>query len=128
MPGASGLTFGGAFPVLAVADLNRALRFYVELLGGVEIYRFPPEGEAGFVSLQLSDGSKIGLGADPSTAHRANSALELCVYASDGDAAADHLRAAGVTIVDEPADQPWGERLARVEDPDGNRITLLSRA
>jgi lactoylglutathione lyase len=120
-------TFGGAFPVLVVADLGHALRFYVESLSGVEIYRFPPDGEAGFVSLQLSDGSKIGLGVDHSTAYRANAALELCVYASDCDAAVEHLRAAGVTLVDEPADQPWGERLARVDDPDGNRITLLSR-
>jgi lactoylglutathione lyase len=121
------LTFGGAFAVLVVADLGRAMRFYGELLGATESYRFPPDGEAAYVSLQLADGSKLALGVDPSTAHRANTALELCIYASDCDAAVERLRAGGVTIVDEPADQPWGERMARVEDPDGNRISVLGR-
>lgn len=27
-----------------------------------------------------------------------------------------------------PADQPWGERLARVSDPDGNMVLIASRA
>jgi lactoylglutathione lyase len=121
------LTFGGAFPVLVVADLGRAMRFYGELLGATEIYRFPADGEPAYVSLQLADGSKLALGVDPSTVHRANTALELCIYASDCDAAVERLRDAGVTIVDEPADQPWGERMARVEDPDGNRISVLGR-
>jgi lactoylglutathione lyase len=121
-----GLTFSEAFPVFVVADLDRALGFYCRLLGAVETFRFPPDGDAAYVSLALGEG-KLGLGIDASTAARANAALELCVYASDCDDAVEHLRRAGVTIVDEPADQVWGERLARVEDPDGNRITLLSR-
>jgi lactoylglutathione lyase len=29
-----------------------------------------------------------------------------------------------VTIVEEPADQPWGERVARVLDPDGNAVLI----
>jgi uncharacterized glyoxalase superfamily protein PhnB len=29
-----------------------------------------------------------------------------------------------VTIVEEPADQPWGERVARVVDPDGNLVLI----
>ena len=31
-----------------------------------------------------------------------------------------------MTIIDEPADQDWGERMARVADPDGNRVIVLS--
>ena len=124
----SELTFGGAFPVVVVADADRALRFYVDLLGATEIFRFPPEGDAGFVSMQFPDGTKLGLGVDASMSQGANAALELCIYASDCDAAVERLRAAGVPIVDEPADQPWGERMAHVLDPDGNRISLLGRA
>jgi lactoylglutathione lyase len=30
-------------------------------------------------------------------------------------------------VLEEPADQPWGERLARVADPAGNRLMILSR-
>jgi lactoylglutathione lyase len=36
----------------------------------------------------------------------------------DAAAVAD-LRQAGVRIVAEPIDQPWGERVASIADPDG---------
>ncbi len=39
----------------------------------------------------------------------------------------DRLRGAGVTIVEEPVDQPWGERVARVRDPDGNDVLIGQR-
>jgi len=32
-----------------------------------------------------------------------------------------------VDPVVEPAEQPWGERLAEVADPDGNRVIVASR-
>jgi lactoylglutathione lyase len=31
-------------------------------------------------------------------------------------------------VAAEPADQPWGERMAEVADPDGNRVIVASRA
>jgi lactoylglutathione lyase len=34
------------------------------------------------------------------------------------------LRCAGVPIIVEPVDQPWGERVAYVMDPDGNLVML----
>jgi len=32
------------------------------------------------------------------------------------------LRAAGVTIAEEPVDQPWGDRTATILDPDGHAL------
>jgi lactoylglutathione lyase len=49
------------------------------------------------------------------------------VYAEDCDAAVEHLRTHGVRVLAEPADQPWGERMAEVADPDGNRVIVASR-
>jgi lactoylglutathione lyase len=49
------------------------------------------------------------------------------VYADDCDAAVEHLRGHGVRVLAEPADQPWGERMAEVADPDGNRVIVASR-
>ncbi|MFD0745041.1 VOC family protein [Phytohabitans flavus] len=40
----------------------------------------------------------------------------------------DKLRAAGVKVLAEPTDQPWGERMATVADPDGNRVIIATRA
>ena len=54
--------------------------------------------------------------------------MSLWVYADDCDAAVDRLRKAGVRVTAEPVDQPWGERVARVLDPDGNEIIIGARA
>jgi lactoylglutathione lyase len=31
-------------------------------------------------------------------------------------------------VTEEPADQPWGERVARVLDPDGNEVIVGQKA
>lgn len=46
------------------------------------------------------------------------------MYVDDVDAAVARLRAAQVPIVLEPTEQPWGERVAYVSDPDGNLVML----
>ena len=51
----------------------------------------------------------------------------MWIYAEDCDAAIERLRAAGVAVVVEPADQPWGERMAHVLDPDGNEVMIGAR-
>ncbi|HSJ72959.1 MAG TPA: VOC family protein [Miltoncostaeaceae bacterium] len=116
----------GAFPILTVADLDRSLAFYAGLLGGSVTYRFPEEGDPVFVTLDLGGGS-LGLGEDPGVPPAPGPArVELCAYAEDCDAAVEALRDAGTPVLDEPADQPWGERMARVADPDGNRVLILT--
>jgi lactoylglutathione lyase len=116
------------FPILTTADLGRALSFYRDLLGGTVTYEFEgPDGEPGYVGLDLGS-SHIGIGRDPSLQlPRGRRAMSLWVYADDCDVAIHRMREAGVTIVDEPADQPWGERIARVADPDGNEVIVGAR-
>jgi len=53
--------------------------------------------------------------------------FSLWLYVDDCDATTERLRAAGVTIAQEPEDQPWGERVARVLDPDGNLVLIGQR-
>ena len=36
------------------------------------------------------------------------------------------LRQAGVVVLRDPADMPWGERLGYVADPDGNPVALVA--
>jgi lactoylglutathione lyase len=115
--------FTSAFPILATPDLGRALAFYRDLLDATVTFQFPPEGDPAYVGLDLGS-SHLGIGLDPEVATRDRGRITLWVYAGDCDAAVDRLRLAGVTITEEPADQPWGERIARVEDPDGNRLII----
>jgi lactoylglutathione lyase len=121
--------FSEIFPIVVTADLGRALGFYRDLLGGTVTYQFPGDGdgdEPGYVALDIGS-SHIGVGRDPAVADQPRGRISLWVYADDCDAAVDRLRAGGVVITEEPADQPWGERMARVEDPDGNEVVIGSR-
>ena len=36
------------------------------------------------------------------------------------------LRARGTTLLREPTDMPWGERVAFVTDPEGNVVSLAT--
>jgi lactoylglutathione lyase len=116
-----GTRFHGPFPILQVADVGRALAFYRDLLGFTVTYAFPAEDAPVFASLDLEGGS-LGLGAADGPV--ASGSTAIWVYADDVDAAVAMLRDAGVPVVAEPADQPWGERVASVRDPDGYTVHI----
>ncbi|HEX2221438.1 MAG TPA: glyoxalase superfamily protein [Candidatus Limnocylindria bacterium] len=119
--------FTQIFPIIATPDLARALSFYRDLLGATVAFEFRgPDGEPGYVGLDLGS-SHLGIGRDESLTQGSSERFSLWVYAEDVDAAVALLREAGVTIEEEPVDQPWGERTARVLDPDGNLVHLASR-
>jgi lactoylglutathione lyase len=46
------------------------------------------------------------------------------MYVDEVDRLVEALRADGVEVVREPADMPWGERVAYVTDPEGNPVAL----
>lgn len=125
--------FQEAFPILSVSNIDAALAFYRDQLEFVEIYRFPEHGDPVYVGLELGT-SRLGIGADPSVLSEEGRPIELdrpfdlWIYADDCDVAVDRLRSEGVHVDEEPADQPWGERMARVKDPDGNRVIIAGRA
>lgn len=119
--------------MLSVADLKRALAMYEGVLGGRKIYQFPPEGEPGFVTLAFGE-TEIGLGVlgegvgihgralRPAIGHR----IELCFNVDDVDETVAALAKLGLTVALAPVDQPWGERAAYIEDPDGNLVMLVA--
>ncbi len=121
--------FQSSFPIISTPDMDRALRFYRDVLGGKVTYQYPADGEPGYVAIDIGQ-SHLGLGLDPSVSDGPDrsSRFALWIYADDCDAAVDRLRAGGALIVAEPTDQPWGERVARVHDPDGNLIIIGSAA
>jgi uncharacterized glyoxalase superfamily protein PhnB len=108
----------GAFPMFTVGNLVAATRFY-EQLGFAVNYEFPPDGEPVFVTMERG-AATIGFGAGAAEEER----YGLWVYVDDVDATCARLRAAGAEMVAEPEDQPWGERVARMRDPEGNLVYL----
>ena len=119
--------FTSMFPIITTRDLGAVLGFYRDLLDAKVSYEFPgPDGEPGYVGLELGS-SHLGIGRDPDEAGSPTERFCLWVYADDCDAAVERLRGGGAAIVEEPVDQPWGERVARVLDPDGNLVLVGQR-
>jgi hypothetical protein len=48
----------------------------------------------------------------------------MYVYVDDVDDVVAQLRAEAVRVLKDPADMPWGERIATIADPDGNPVAL----
>jgi lactoylglutathione lyase len=116
--------FTSLFPILTTRDMGAALGFYRDLLGASVTYEFPgPDGRPAYAGLELGS-SHLGIGHDPNLTDGPSARFQLWTYVENCDAAVEQLRAAGVMVVEEPADQPWGERVARVLDPDGNLVLV----
>ncbi len=114
-----------AFPIIATPDLERAVGFYRDLLGGRVGYEFPgPDGKPAYVGVDLGS-SHLGIAlAQAGQASALQRTISLWVYTDDCDALVERLRTAGITITEEPTDQPWGERVARVLDTDQNEVVI----
>jgi lactoylglutathione lyase len=120
--------FNDVFPILVTPDMPRALGFYRDLLEGEVEYQFPPDGDPDYVGMNIG-GGHIGIGRAPGAAAGAGGQrFSLWVYADSCDEAVERLRGGGATVTEEPADQPWGERVARVLDPDGNEVIVGQKA
>jgi lactoylglutathione lyase len=111
------------FAILSVCDVERSASFYEQAFGFERAYRWPPQGdEVDYVYLKR-DGSGLGLTLSDDDRR---GGFELCLYVDDIDAAAEKLRKLGGREVSPPADQPWGERVAYFEDPDGHRLHVTA--
>lgn len=120
---------------LVVRDLDRARRFYGEVLGLHEIPRprsFTFRGcwfrGAGFelhLILEADTTAPAGF-ADPGPAAARGLAHHLAFEVDDLAAAEAHLRAHGVTIVGGPLPRGDGPLQLYVNDPDGNFIEFFT--
>ena len=115
-----------AFAVIYASSVLASEEFYVGL-GFEETSRTPAEGEPGYVSLRRGTAE---LGIVSVEWPRQELGLKVCddgtrfevyIYVDDIEAAAAAHRD---TLVREPRDTPWGERVAYLRDPDGNPVVL----
>lgn len=116
------------FPIISTTDLDRALRFYRDLLGGEVTYEFAPPGGAIVYAAVRIGASSLGIGLDQDDDHsHVHGRISLWIYVDDCDAMVERMGADGAEIMERPVDQPWGERVARVRDPDGNQLYVGAR-
>jgi lactoylglutathione lyase len=124
--------FTSVMPNLYTADIDRAVAFYRDLLGGTQTFRTPADGTPKHVELRLGDVTialtsrdevaKQGL-PEPAPGHP----LELVLGTDSADEAVAILRAAGTPVLVEPSSHFSGHRRAYVADPDGNWIVIASK-
>lgn len=116
-----------AFPAVFARRVSATAAFYERL--GFERHFQLPEDEPAYVGLRrggheiavvASDWPQQQYGAEVGSGVR----FEMFVYVTDVDALVERLRGDGTSILREPADMPWGERVAYVADPDGNPVAL----
>jgi len=107
--------------LLRPADLDRSRRFYRDALG-LAVYReFGPAEDPGVVFF-LGQGLLEVSGSGPGS-----SGGPVMLWLQVRDVRAEHARltAAGVRVLREPVDEPWGLTEMWIEDPDGVRIVLV---
>ena len=108
-------------------DLEASIRFYRDALGFAVVHTFEHEGRivaavvaAGDCRIVLNqDDGKLGW----ERVKGQGFSLQINVAsAADVDSAAARIKAAGGTLLDEPADRPWGARMFQFRDPDGFKL------
>jgi PhnB protein len=112
-------------PYMIFAGCVKAMEFYAKAFGAREVMCMKsPEGVVGHAEMQLGDSIIMMADEHPqieaySATHYGGSPITLMFYTEDCDAMYARALAAGAKSVREPADQPYGDRMAGVLDPFG---------
>jgi len=110
-------------PYLLYEDAARALDFLSRAFGFEEKRRITtPDGHVGHAEMRFGDGEiHLGQPEQPSSPRSyGGTPVLLYVYVEAVDEHCSRARAAGAEIVDEPADQEYGERRYHCRDPEGH--------
>lgn len=119
------------YSILYVDDVKATLDFY-EKAFGFKIGFLHEGGDygeliTGETKLAFSAKSLMrGLGKTPGDATVKAPVFELAFETDDVDGDFAKALATGATEVSEPTDQPWGQRISYVSDPNGFMIEICS--
>jgi PhnB protein len=120
-------------PYLVVKDAPRAIAFYVQAFGAIEIFRLTePSGKVGHAELDIG-ASRLMLADEypdfgalsPLTVGGTPVALHL--YVADVDRTVQQAEALGATILRPVQDEFFGDRTGMIVDPFGHKWHLATR-
>jgi PhnB protein len=113
-------------PYLSIRGAARALEFYKQAFGAVEVMRMPgPEGKLGHAEIKIGS-SRVMLSDEypemqfmgPET--RGGTTVHLHVYVRDVDAMTERAVGAGAKLIRPVEDKFYGDRTGSVQDPFGH--------
>ena len=110
-------------PYLIVENAAGFIDFLTSAFGAVERVRMPmPKGGIGHAEVEITGAALMLADALPPEYPPTSSLIHL--YVADCDAVYAQAMAAGATSVAEPANQFYGDRLARITDPCNNQWSI----
>jgi catechol 2,3-dioxygenase-like lactoylglutathione lyase family enzyme len=116
---------------LTTSDYDRLVRFYCDGLG-LEPAQLWNNGQGramildmGRATLEIFDEAQAETVDQIEAGRRVSGPVRFALQVPDLDAALERLLAHGATLVHPPVVTPWGDRNARLQDPDGMQITLF---
>jgi catechol 2,3-dioxygenase-like lactoylglutathione lyase family enzyme len=104
-----------------VAELERALRFYRDVLGFTVSFT---NGDPASFAIIHQGGAQLHLVVQPGKAGSSHAHMMV----DDLDAVHERLVAAGATVRQPPKVQEWGLRDIVIADPDGNTFEIAEPA
>lgn len=113
-------------PLILVDDINRSRAFYEQILGQTVKFDFGEDVQfEGDFSIHLREHYQSLLGgADAYPVTRKANWGEFYFETDEIEAIEQRLRQAGVEVIHPVREQPWGERVLRVYDPDGHILEI----
>jgi PhnB protein len=122
----------GAIPYLSVRNANEAIAFYKNAFGAAEALCIAHDGKVGHAELEIGE-AKIML-SDEFPDHDALSPqtiggtpVVIHLYVEDVDAFTARAIGAGLKVLRPVADQFYGDRGGKFEDPFGHRWWIATR-
>ncbi|MEK4630183.1 MAG: VOC family protein [Solibacillus sp.] len=124
------MKFAMKYIILYVEDLNKAIRFYGEILGltmkmqqGTYV-----EFDTGVTTLSINTRQSIRdeIGLEVPSLTTSTQTFEIGFVVDNVAETIDMMRAQGVKVVKEPTEKPWGQIVAYVADPDGHYIEICT--
>jgi predicted enzyme related to lactoylglutathione lyase len=113
-------------PMIVTPDLPRLLHFYTALFDAQETNRYPDDGPVFFVGLRIGV-SDLGFVSDTAADLGAAQRMLLSIAVADVDGMLGRVEALAGRVLGPSTDMPWGQRVAHIQDPDGNKVNLTQQ-
>ena len=117
-------------PALPVQDVQKSIEFCEKAFGFEKLMAMPgPDGKIVHAEMKYEGEAIVMFGLEcaeaghgkPPAASNIECPIGLYVYCDNVDALYNRAKSAGATVLKEPEDMFWGDRVAEFRDPDGYR-------